>query len=138
MIWNCSVNMFKKSFLQVNYRWSSVFNFHIREQYFHVNCRFLIIMNWEICVGSQIYHWVAIQFSFSKKKTALLSCSKRGHKIKEKQGDGFIDLDHLHGETKCKIIKAHLLKIPLEFWLFYFFENWIVFWNVYFLRSIDI
>lgn len=133
MIWNCSVNMFKKSFLQVNYRWSSVFNFHIREQYFHVNCRFLIIMNWEICVGSQIYHWVAIQFSFSKRKLHFSLAAREDTKSKRNRG-----MDHLHGETKCKIIKAHLLKISLEFWLFCFFENWIVFWNVYFLRSIDI
>lgn len=112
----------------MNYRWSSVFNFHIREQYFHVNCRFLIIMNWEIFVGSQIYHWVAVQFSFSKRKKLHFSLVAR-EDTKSKRGweDGFIDLDHLHGETKCKIIKAHLLKISLEFWLFYFFENWIVF-----------
>lgn len=141
MIWHCSVNMFiKKSFFLGELSvWSSVFNFHIREQYFHVNCRFLIIMNWEIFVGSQIYHWVAVQFSFSKRKKLHFSLVAR-EDTKSKRGweDGFIDLDHLHGETKCKIIKAHLLKISLEFWLFYFFENWIVFWNVYFLRSIDI
>lgn len=87
----------------MNYRWSSVFNFHIREQYFHVNCRFLIIMNWEIFVGSQIYHWVAVQFSFSKRKKLHFSLVAR-EDTKSKRGweDGFIDLDHLHGETKCK------------------------------------